>query len=173
MVTASKAVARRFLEKHQGVAIAKPLDGHGGYGVLKLSQDDTNVSAILDLLTSEENEPIILQQYLPAASQGDKRLILIDGELKGAITRVPKQGDHRGNVHVGGSVVRCEPDERDFAIAGAMRERLKADGLFVGLDVIDGLLIEVNVTSPTLIREIQALEAQTLRMKCSRRFFDK
>ena len=158
MVTASKAVARRFLEKHQGVAIAKPLDGHGGYGVLKLSQDDTNVSAILDLLTSEENEPIILQQYLPAASQGDKRLILIDGELKGAITRVPKQGDHRGNVHVGGSVVRCEPDERDFAIADAMRERLKADGLyFVGLDVIDGLLIEVNVTSPTLIREIQAL----------------
>ena len=69
MVTASKAVARRFLEKHEGVAIAKPIDGHGGYGVLKLSQDDTNVSAILDLLTSEENEPIILQQYLPAASQ--------------------------------------------------------------------------------------------------------
>ena len=158
MVTASKAVARRFLEKHQGVAIAKPLDGHGGYGVLKLSQDDTNVSAILDLLTSEENEPIILQQYLPAASQGDKRLILIDGELKVRSPGVPKQGDHRGNVHVGGSVVRCEPDERDFAIADAMRERLKADGLyFVGLDVIDGLLIEVNVTSPTLIREIQAL----------------
>jgi len=158
MVTASKAVARRFLEKHQGVAIAKPLDGHGGFGVLKLSHDDTNVSAILDLLTAEERQPIILQEYLPAASEGDKRLILIDGQLKGAITRIPKKGDHRGNVHVGGSVVRCEPDARDHAIAAAMTERLKADGLyFVGLDVIDGMLIEVNVTSPTLIREIRDL----------------
>lgn len=158
LVTASKETARRFLSKHQGQAIAKPLDGHGGFGVLRLSEQDTNVSAILDLLTAEESQPIVLQEYLPAASEGDKRLILIDGELKGAITRVPKQGDHRGNVHVGGSVVRCEPDERDHAIAREMRDRLKEDGLyFVGLDVIDGKLIEVNVTSPTLIREIRDL----------------
>ena len=154
-VTASKAVARRFLESIR----ALPLRNHlmdMGYGVLKLSQDDTNVSAILDLLTAKKITNHFAT-YLPAASQGDKRLILIDGELKGAITRFLNKAIIE-QCHVGGSVVRCEPDERDFAIADAMRERLKADGLyFVGLDVIDGLLIEVNVTSPTLIREIQAL----------------
>lgn len=158
VITASKEVAKRFVEEHDGIAIAKPLDGHGGFGVLKLSQDDTNVSAIVDLLTKEGREPIVLQAYLPAARDGDKRLILINGELRGAISRIPQKGDHRGNVHVGGRVARCEPDDRDREIAEAMKSKLIEDGLvFVGLDVIDGYLIEVNVTSPTLIREIQAL----------------
>jgi glutathione synthase len=100
-----------------------------------------------------------VQAFLPQALQaGDKRLLLIDGELRGAVQRIPQQGDHRGNVHVGGRAAACEISATDRRIAQHMADRLRQDGLFfVGVDVIAGRLIEVNVTSPTLIRELKAL----------------
>jgi len=146
-----------------GEGIIKPIDGHGGFGVMRLRDQDSNLRAIVDLLTIEGTQPIVLQEYLSEAIDGDKRLILIDGELRGAIQRIPSSGDHRGNVHVGGTVSPVDPDDRDFEIATEMRKQLKQDGLFfVGIDVIAGKLIEVNVTSPTLLREISALGGPNL-----------
>ncbi|MEC9464636.1 MAG: glutathione synthase, partial [Myxococcota bacterium] len=158
LVTSSQAEVLQFLESYGGSGIVKPLNGHGGFGVLKVSTDDSNTKAIIDLLTHEGDRPILVQEFLPEAAQGDKRIILVDGTIRGGIMRVPREDDHRGNVHVGGQVVSCEIDEADRKIEEAMSERLRADGLyFVGIDVIAGKLIEVNVTSPTLVREIKRL----------------
>lgn len=144
-----------FVRRLGGSAIGKPIDGHGGYGVVRLRDDDHNLRALIDLLTLEGKQPTMVQRYLPEAAQGDKRLILLNGELRGAVLRVPSAGDHRGNVHVGGTARPAELTPTDRAIAGAMRDRLVADKLyFVGLDVIGDRLIEVNVTSPTLVREL-------------------
>lgn len=158
IVTCMRSAIRDFMHAFHGDVIAKPLDGHGGFGVVRLRQDDSNVNALIDLLTHEGKHAIVVQQYLPAGLQGDKRLLVVDGVLHGAVRRVPQQGDHRGNVHVGGHVEVCAIDDRDRAIVARMAETLRRDGLFfVGLDVIDGRLIEVNVTSPTLVQELHRL----------------
>ena len=140
------------------MAIGKPTNGHGGYGVVKLKTGDSNLNAIVDLLTFEGKRPIVVQQFVPEAAQGDKRLILVDGIIRGAVRRVPSQGDHRGNVHVGGRVEACDLSEADHRIGRAMQAKLREDKLFfVGLDVIGDRLIEVNVTSPTLLQELRNL----------------
>ncbi|MEC9464872.1 MAG: glutathione synthase [Myxococcota bacterium] len=158
LITSNLDEVLTFLEAHGGAGIAKPLNGHGGFGVLKVSTEDSNTRAIIDLLSHEGNNPILVQEFLPEAAAGDKRIIMVNGEIRGGIMRVPREDDHRGNVHVGGQVIQCEIDEADRKIEAAMKERLKADGLyFVGIDVIAGKLIEVNVTSPTLVREIKRL----------------
>jgi glutathione synthase len=177
LVSASRDQILGFAWEVGGKAVIKPLDGAGGFGVLALSSDDQNARAIVDMLTSEEKHPVIVQEYLPAVRTGDKRVLLLDGEPLGAILRVPRSDDLRSNIHVGGSVVATELTANEMAMVRAMAPRLRADGLvFVGLDVIGERLTEVNVTSPTGIQQlarfsgsrpdeklIEWIEARTLR----------
>ena len=138
--------------------VVKPVDGHGGAGVFVLSPDDRNAASVLETLTENGRRWVVSQTYIPAARTGDKRIIMLNGELQGAIIRVPQNLDHRGNIHVGGTVQSVELTDRDLEICRAVGPRLRADGLwFVGLDIIGDYLTEINVTSPTGIREIQSL----------------
>ena len=131
-----------------------------------LEEGDSNCKAIVDLLTREGKEPILIQQYLPEGVDGDKRLLLLDGKIRGGVRRIPQADDHRGNVHVGGIVEACEIDEYDRHIENAIGDRLRADGLyFVGIDVIGGKLIEINVTSPTLVQELRDLGGPDLALE--------
>ncbi|MEC7240679.1 MAG: glutathione synthase [Myxococcota bacterium] len=151
-----------FTEEHQRVVV-KPWDGNGGRGVLVTHADDGNLRAIAELMTSEEHEYCIVQRYLPEIKTGDKRIILIDGDPLGAFLRVPSGRDHRGNMHVGARVVSCELSERDHEICRQLGPRLKKEGLlFVGIDVIGDFLTEINVTSPTGLREIAQLSGRFL-----------
>ena len=156
IITTSRDEAKAFLEAHGGEAIAKPLDGFGGFGVMRLRQGDSNANAIVDTLSHEGRRPVLVQAYLPEGAQGDKRLFILDGKLIAALQRVPSGGDHRGNVHVGGTIQATEVTSAEQLIADRLGPRLRADGIFfAGLDVIAGKLIEVNVTSPTLTRELK------------------
>ena len=157
VVSSSRAEVRTFVER-VGAVIAKPIDGHAGFGVVRLQLGDSNLNALIDMLTLEGRQPLMAQAYLPEGKQGDRRLFLIDGVLRGAVRRVPAAGDHRGNVHVGGTTELCELTDADRTIEAAMGPRLRADGLFfAGIDVIGDKLIEVNVTSPTLVQELRDL----------------
>jgi glutathione synthase len=141
-----------------GALIVKPIDGHGGRGIFRIEQGDRNINAILEALTGEGEQWVMAQAYLPQAREGDKRILLVDGEPLGAILRVPQADDNRGNMHVGGSVKPSPLTPRDLEICDAVGSKLREDGLmFVGLDVIGGHLTEVNVTSPTGIMEVLAL----------------
>jgi len=158
LVTNQGDKIRAFVEEVGGIAIAKPIDGHAGFGVLKLQIGDSNLPAIVEVLTLGGKTPIIVQAYIPEAEQGDKRIILVDGQPRGAVLRVPGADDHRGNLHVGAQAKACELNPRDIEICAAMRPKLQADGLFfAGIDILGDYLIEVNVTSPTLVRELKAL----------------
>ena len=158
LVTRSMKQIRERLDASDQPLIVKPVDGHGGAGVFLLRQHDRNISSILETLTDNEQRWVVAQEYLPEAREGDKRIIMINGESYGAILRIPKDDDNRGNIHVGGRVVDCELTPRDRLICETVGPRLREDGLwFVGLDVIGGKLTEINVTSPTGIREIQDL----------------
>jgi glutathione synthase len=155
MVTSSRKEARTFVEKIGGRGIGKPIDGHAGFGVVRLDTNDGNFNALCDMLSLEGKQPFMVQEFIPAVSKGDKRIIVIDGVARGAVRRVPQGGDHRGNVHVGARAEATDIEPREHTVVAKLAPRLKEDGLFfVGLDLIDGKLIEVNVTSPTLIREI-------------------
>ncbi|MEL6178039.1 MAG: glutathione synthase [Myxococcota bacterium] len=161
LVTHRKARIKEFLEELGGKCIVKPLDGHGGAGIFMLRSDDLNVNSILEVITAEETRYIMAQQYLPEARQGDKRVIMIDGEPLGGILRVPASGELRGNIHVGGRVVKAELTERDRELAAMVAPRLRQDGLyFVGLDIIGDYVTEINVTSPTGIQEMSRLDGQ-------------
>jgi len=155
MVTANREQLLGFAADVGGKAVIKPLDGAGGFGVLALSTADQNARAIVDILTQEGRRLAMIQEYLPAVREGDKRILLLDGEPLGAILRVPRADDMRSNIHVGGSVVPTELTPNEQTMVRAMAPRLKADGLiFVGLDVIGERLTEVNVTSPTGIQQL-------------------
>lgn len=162
IVTTSASRIRAFTQAMGGKSVIKPLDGAGGRGVLLLTSDDINSGSIIDLLTVEGSRPVMVQEYLPAVRQGDKRVILLDGEPLGAILRVPRHDDLRANIHVGGQVVACELTEREQQLVTSVGPKLKAAGLyFVGLDVIGERLTEVNVTSPTGIQELGRLTGTT------------
>jgi glutathione synthase len=136
--------------------IIKPLYGNGGAGVFRVRPDDENLASLLEMFTKMSREPIIAQRYLPEVRQGDKRIILIDGEAVGVINRVPAEGEARSNMHVGGKPVAVEPTKRDMEICERLGPELKKQGLiFVGIDVIGDYLTEINVTSPTGIREVK------------------
>jgi glutathione synthase len=138
--------------------IIKPLDGCGGSGVFYLNTRDRNTNSILEMATNNGRRMIMAQRYLPEIRQGDKRIIVLDGEPLGAVLRVPLEEEIRGNIHVGGTCVHTEVTARDMEICQALAPLLQEDGLyFAGLDVIGGFLTEVNVTSPTGIQEINAL----------------
>ena len=155
LVTADRARIHAFVEEVGGRAVVKPLDGAGGSGVLMLSAGDRNNRAIVDLLTAEGRRFAMVQEYLPAVREGDKRVLLLDGQVLGAINRVPRGDDLRANIHVGGRVDPAEVTAPEQALVAAIAPRLRRDGLvFVGLDLIGGKLTEVNVTSPTGIQEL-------------------
>ncbi|MGH6922274.1 MAG: glutathione synthase [Propylenella sp.] len=145
----------RDFRNELGDIILKPLYGAGGAAVFRLREDDENLSALLELFLERFREPFVVQRYLPAVRQGDKRIILVDGEAVGAVNRIPAMGDARSNMHVGGKPVATEMTDRDLEICAVLGPELKRRGLVLaGLDVIGGYLTEINVTSPTGIREI-------------------
>jgi len=155
-----------FLAKMGGEMIVKPLGGKGGEGVFHLRHDDRNLFSILETATGFGTRWAMAQQYLPAVRQGDKRILLLDGDVLGALLRVPAAGETRANLHVGGRPARAPLDEHDRRIVDRIRPALQRDGLFfVGIDVIGGRLTEVNVTSPTGIQEIDALEQTRLELR--------
>lgn len=148
-----------FVRSVGGKAVIKPLDLAGGAGVMILSPDDKNAKSIVELVTMEGTRYAMVQEFLPAVVKGDKRILLLDGEVLGAINRVPRSDDFRSNIHVGGSVEPCEVTKEERALVADIAPRLKKDGLvFVGLDVIGGRLTEVNVTSPTGIQQLSRHE---------------
>jgi glutathione synthase len=148
-----------FLAKMGGEMVVKPLHGKGGEGVFYVRHDDRNLFSILEQTTRFGREWAIAQRYLPGVRQGDKRILLVDGEPLGAVLRVPAEHEVRANLHVGGRAVRTTLDAADRRILERLAPRLRADGLFfVGIDVIDGLLTEINVTSPTGLQEMNALD---------------
>jgi len=143
-----------FRAEHKDIII-KPLYGNGGAGVFHVTPGDENLNALLEMFSENYREPIIVQKYLPAVREGDKRIILIDGEPAGATNRVPAEGEARSNMHVGGQPVKTQLTKREEAICEAIGPELKSRGLiFVGIDVIGGMMTEINVTSPTGIQEI-------------------
>lgn len=161
LVTADRERILGFMEQVGGSAVVKPLDGAGGAGVLMISRGDKNNRAMLDLLTLEGTRLAMAQEYLPAVRQGDKRVLLLEGEVLGAINRVPRQDDLRSNIHVGGRVEPTLVTDEERAVVKAIRPRLLAEGLiFVGLDFIGGKLTEINVTSPTGIQELSRHEGR-------------
>jgi glutathione synthase len=152
-----------FMGELGGEMIVKPLDGCGGSGVFYLSAQDRNTNSILEAATDNGRRLVMAQRYLPEIRQGDKRIIVLDGEPLGAVLRVPLESETRGNIHVGGQCVKAEVTPRDREICAALAPKLRADGLyFVGLDVIGSYLTEVNVTSPTGIQEVNSLDGVRL-----------
>jgi len=155
LITRDVMAVRRFREEF-GDIILKPLYGNGGAGVFKLAHGDENFAALVELFTLSFREPFIAQRYLSDVRKGDKRIILVDGEAVGAVNRVPAVGEHRSNMHIGGRPEPADLTTRDLEICAAIGPDLKARGLiFVGIDVIGDYLTEINVTSPTGIREIR------------------
>ena len=135
--------------------IVKPLFGNGGAGVFHIRPDDENLNALLEMFTQRSREPVIVQRYLPEVRSGDKRIILIDGEIGGGLLRIPAAGEARANLHVGGKAVKTALTRREHEICERLGPELRARGLvFVGIDVIGDYLTEINVTSPTGIQEI-------------------
>ena len=139
-----------------GDVIVKPLYGNGGAGVFRLTPEDRNIASLHELFTSINSEPLIIQKFLPDVSNGDKRVILVDGDAVGAINRVPAAGETRSNMHVGGRPEKVNLTARDLEICAAIGPLLREKGqVFVGIDVIGDYLTEINVTSPTGLQELQ------------------
>ena len=158
LITADARALREFREEH-GDIIIKPLFGNGGAGVFHITREDENLNALLEMFTQLYREPVIAQRYLPEIRNGDKRIILIDGEPAGAINRVPPKGEARSNLHVGGKAMPSSLSARDREICDAIGPALKEKGLiFVGIDVIGDYLTEINVTSPTGIQQIDRFD---------------
>jgi glutathione synthase len=156
MVTRNAEDVRRFRERH-GDIIVKPLYGNGGASVFRIQAGDTNLNALIELFHTVFREPFMVQQYRPEVRDGDKRIILVDGEIAGAINRVPAAGETRSNMHVGGTPAKTDLTPRDHEICARLGPELKRRGLlFTGIDVIGPYLTEINVTSPTGIRQVKA-----------------
>ncbi|MFS4436756.1 glutathione synthase [Paracoccaceae bacterium GXU_MW_L88] len=156
------ATLRAFKETH-GDVILKPLYGNGGAGVFRLTPEDRNLSSLHELFAGINREPLIMQKFLPAVSKGDKRIILVDGEVAGAINRVPQKGETRSNMHVGGVAEKVGLTERDKEICAAIGPLLREHGqIFVGIDVIGDYLTEINVTSPTGIQEMERFDGSNV-----------
>jgi glutathione synthase len=142
--------------KEFGDIILKPLYGNGGAGVFQLNDGDRNLTSLLEMFSQLFREPFIVQRYLKDVRKGDKRIILIDGEAVGAVNRVPSEGESRSNMHVGGRAEKADLTEREREICARIGPSLKERGfILVGIDVIGDYMTEINVTSPTGIREIQ------------------
>ena len=158
LVTRQKSLMREFQQQH-GDIIIKPLDGMGGASIFRVMQGDPNFSVIVETLTENGKKSVMVQQYLPAIKDGDKRILLINGEpVPYALARIPAAGETRGNLAAGGRAEGRELTDRDRWICQQVGPKLREKGLiFVGLDVIGDYLTEINVTSPTCIRELDRL----------------
>ena len=158
LITSDRAEIDAFRREFRDI-IVKPLFGNGGSDVFHIAPGDENLGALLEMFTSKYREPIIVQRYLPEIRQGDKRIILVDGEPAGAVARIPVEGDARANFHAGGGAQKTTLTEREREICHAIGPALAERGLtFVGIDVIGNHLTEINVTSPTGIQEINRLD---------------
>ena len=147
----------KFKKKNKNIII-KPLYGNGGEGVFYIKDNDSNFNVIIENFLNSNEEQFIIQSYIPEVKKGDKRIILIDGEVVGAINRIPAKNENRSNMHVGGKPIKTSLNKNDKLICETISPHLKAKGLFfVGIDVIGNYLTEINVTSPTGIREINRL----------------
>ena len=155
LVTRDRGLIHAFRKEH-GNIIVKPLYGNGGAGVFFIQEGDQNLASLIELFEQSFREPFMVQKYLPDVRKGDKRIIIVDGEPVGAINRVPADGEARSNMHVGGrpEIIDLTPRDREICatIGPALKQR---DMIFVGIDVIGDYLTEINVTSPTGIREIK------------------
>jgi glutathione synthase len=157
LIARDRDAIESFRAEH-GEVVMKPLYGFGGAAVFKIGPNDPNFGSLFDLFTTTLREPWVIQKFLPAVSRGDKRIILVDGEARGAVNRVPSGDDIRSNMVRGGAAQETELTPRERAICERIGPDLKRRGLlFVGIDVIDGYLTEINVTSPTGIRAIKRL----------------
>lgn len=170
-LTPPTAVARdlntlkAFRARH-GDVILKPLYGNGGAGVFRLPPEDRNLASLHEMFTGINNEPLIMQKFLPDVIAGDKRVILVDGEPLGAINRVPAAGETRSNMHVGGRPEPIGLSERDLEICARIGPLLREKGqIFVGIDVIGDYLTEINVTSPTGIQELERFDGVNIAAK--------
>jgi len=162
IVSADKQFIRQFVES-KGAAILKPLGNKAGEGILFMSPDDRNFNSIVELSTLQGRVPVMVQTYLSAAKEGDKRIILLNGEPIGALNRISTGSEFRNNMAAGGTVAKTEITQQEHIICTQLAQTLRKDGLFfVGIDVIGGYLTEINVTSPTGIREIDRLEGTRL-----------
>ena len=156
---------KAFKAKH-GTVILKPLYGNGGAGVFKLTEADNNITSLHELFSGINREPLIVQKFLPDVSNGDKRVILVDGEPVGAINRVPAKGETRSNMHVGGRPEKVALTARDIEICERIGPLLREKGqIFVGIDVIGDYLTEINVTSPTGIQELERFDGTNVAEK--------
>ena len=150
----------------------KPTNGYGGKEIFKLENKGTNLNVIVDLMTKNYKNPVIVQEYIQSADKGDKRILLVDGEPIGAVLRVHSDDDHRNNFYAGGKPEKTTITENDQVIIDFLKPYLNRLGLrFVGIDVIGDYLIEINVTSPTCLQEINRLEGKQLEVDVFDRLF--
>ncbi|MRX49580.1 glutathione synthase [Paracoccus sp. S-4012] len=158
MIARDPEAVRAFRARH-GDIILKPLYGNGGAGVFHLPTEDRNLASLMEMFAGMSREPMIAQKYIAAVTRGDKRIILVDGEIAGAINRVPAEGEARSNMHVGGRAEKSSLTEREREICARIAPALREKGLlFTGIDVIDGWLTEINVTSPTGLQELERFD---------------
>ncbi len=157
-LVASRVNQLKEFAETQGEVVIKPLGGKGGQGVIRIANGAPGLEALLELVTSQESLPVMMQKFLPKVVEGDKRILLVNGQVFGAINRRPKPGDFRSNLALGGQPEATELSLREKEICEELAPSLQSEGLFfVGIDVIGGMLSEINVTSPTGIREIEKL----------------
>jgi glutathione synthase len=162
IISSDKHDLLEFAAKHKNV-IAKPTDAFGGYGVFHIEEGHTNTNVILETLSSRYKETIILQKYVPESKNGDKRILLLNGEILGVVLRLHGEGDHRNNFYSGGKSAPTQVTARDKEIVETLKPHLQKLGLyFVGIDILGDYLIEVNVTSPTCLQEMNNLYNQSL-----------
>ncbi len=168
LIAWSQEAIRDFRARH-GDIVVKPLYGNGGAGVFHLPPGDENLGALIEMFRSHSREPLMVQRYLPEVRDGDKRIVLIDGEAAGAVNRIPAEGEARSNMHVGGRPVAATLNRRDREICRAIGPELARRGMIlVGIDVIGEWLTEINVTSPTGLQEIDRFDG----VKLEARFWD-
>ena len=157
LISRDSDAINEFRDKYKDI-IVKPLFGNGGAGVFRIQPNDQNLNSLLEMFLKNNREPLMIQAYLPAVRDGDKRIILLDGKPVGAVNRIPNKGEARSNFHVGGTAAAAQLTARDKHICATIGPELRRRGLlFVGIDIIGDYLTEINVTSPTGIREIQRL----------------
>lgn len=162
-VTSSAESIMQFMKEVDGYAVIKPLSGKAGEGIMALREGDLNVPSIIETLTQKETQLVMVQAFLPASREGDKRVILLNGEPLGVFIRVPRRDDLRSNVRVGGAPQKTALSEQDLHVIETIKPHLQRDGLwFVGLDLIGGKLTEVNVTSPTGLQPMSQLYGRNL-----------
>ena len=173
-LVASRVVELADFARDQGEVVVKPLGGKGGQGVIRVAKDAPGLEALLELMTDQERLPVMMQCFLPAVIEGDKRILLVDGEPLGAVNRRPKSGDFRSNLALGGQAEATQLSRREHKICDELAPELKKQGLFfVGIDVIGGMLSEINVTSPTGIREVESLMEIPLANQVIERLLDR